>query len=154
MFSKQRLVGEKKHQKRRLYLLLSKFWYYERPPPPQKKGGLHIQQTKTGGVKSKQNWHLIVKSWYYERSLSSPHPQKKGAAYSANKDWVGKNENIIDILLLNLDIMKRRQPPKKQHTKKQGRGCMFSKQRLFGGNKTEPTSSLIVKQILILWNSP
>jgi hypothetical protein len=31
---------------------------------------------------------------------------------------------------------------------------MFSKQRLLGGNNTEPTSLLIVKQILILWNSP
>jgi hypothetical protein len=61
---------------------------------------------------------------------------------------VGKNETTIDILLLNLDIMKDANHQKKTH--KKTRGYMFSKQRLLGGNNTEPTSLLIVKQILIL----
>ena len=99
------------------------------PLPPKKKGGLHIQQTKTGGGKSKQNWHLIVKSWYYERPLSSPPPKKKiGCCIFSKQRLVGKNENIIDILLLNLDIMKDANHQKKTHKKtREGAACSANK---------------------------
>ena len=66
---------------------------------------------------------LTVKQILILWKTPSP-PKKKGGYIFSKQRLEGKNENIIDILLLNLDIMKDANHQKKTHKKtREGAAC-------------------------------